>query len=195
MTVDEFKSELLKYDVEIIYNQHLLAGEVWILQNLYGDKWHVKYDELKLFISDKLSVHFNDISIAGSAKFGFSINPYKSFKVFNNNSDIDIIIVSQKLFYRFWSAYRRDSYAEIRTESFDKVTLSIFRKYLSADYLDKSNEDYVLWVKQTEGFEKDLQARFLIDNAIHYRIFESWDSAKDYYIHGLKRLKERLEDA
>lgn len=193
MTVDEFKTELATYDVESIYNRHLLAGDVWFLHNLYGDKWHEKYDELRLFISDKLSVHFNDISIAGSAKFGFSINPKKDFKSFDYNSDIDIIVVSQKLFYRFWNAYRRDSYAEIRTRDFNGVMFSIFRKYLSADYLDKSNEDYVMWVKQTEGFEKDLQARFLIENAIHYRIFESWDSAKEYYIHGLKVLKDDLE--
>lgn len=193
MDIEQFKSDLKVYSIEEMYNRYLISGDVWIMKRLFGEEWHEKYDEFKLYISDRLLVHFNDIAIAGSAKTGFSINPNKNYKVFDDCSDIDVIIVSQKLFYRFWDAYISDSYAEIRTPYFRTVCFSVFRRYVNVEYLSKSNKEYISWTKQTEGFEKDLQFRFLIENDIHYRIYESWDSAKYYYMNGIKKLKDRLE--
>ena len=191
--IEQFKQDLQNHSVDEVYDKYFISGDVWIVKQIHGVNWHEKYDELKLFISNRLSVHFNDIAIAGSGKLGFSMDPKKNYKCFSEESDIDIIVISQKLFYRFWEAYRRDSYAEIKTPHFTTVTFWIFRKYLSAENLSKTNEDYISWEKQTQGFEKDLQTRFLIENDIHYRIFESWDSAKEYYINGLRKLKDNLE--
>ena len=44
--------------------------------------------------------------------------------------------------------------------------------------------------KKTQGFEKDLQLDFEIENDIHYRIFESWDAAKDYICQALLKQKK-----
>ena len=110
MTIDE-KKEILKKEAEEIYNNYFISGEVWVFRQLNGDKWFEQYDAFKKFISKKLGVHYNDIGIAGSAKLGFSLNPDKNLKDFDDSSDIDIIIVSRTLFERFWQEYLNDSYS------------------------------------------------------------------------------------
>lgn len=188
MGIAEYKSDLKSLTAEEIYNKYVIGGDIWFFKNKFGSMWYDKYDSFKLFISKKLGVHYNDIAIAGSAKLGFSINPAKNFKEFDESSDIDIIIISQKYFYMFWDSYRRDSYASIKTKiDFNLVCFSIFRKYLTLDGFDLTNAEYASWLKKTQGFEKDIQLRYGIENEIHYRIFESWDAARDYYMLSIER--------
>lgn len=189
----EYKGDLLKIPVEEVYNKYIIGGDVWYFKDKYGENWFDIYDQFKIFISKKLEVHYNDIAIAGSAKLGFSLNPTKNFRLFNEESDIDIIVISRKYFYLFWDSYRRDSYAEVRTPNFNKVCFGIFRKYIIFDGFKKNNLDYLKWLKKTQGFEKNLQLEFEIENSIHYRIFESWDAAKDYYIASIVKSKKIIQ--
>ena len=189
----EYKEDLLKIPVEEVYNKYIIGGDVWYFKDKYGENWFDIYDQFKIFISKKLEVHYNDIAIAGSAKLGFSLNPTKNFRLFNEESDIDIIVISRKYFYLFWDSYRRDSYAEVRTPNFNKVCYGIFRKYIIFDGFKKNNLDYLKWLKKTQGFEKNLQLEFEIENSIHYRIFESWDAAKDYYIASIVKSKKIIQ--
>lgn len=189
----EYKEDLLKIPVEEVYNKYIIGGDVWYFKDKYGENWFDIYDQFKIFISKKLEVHYNDIAIAGSAKLGFSLNPTKNFRLFNEESDIDIIVISRKYFYLFWDSYRRDSYAEVRTPNFNKVCFGIFRKYIILDGFKKNNLDYLKWLKKTQGFEKNLQLEFEIENSIHYRIFESWDAAKDYYIASIVKSKKIIQ--
>ena len=189
----EYKEDLLKIPVEKVYNKYIIGGDVWYFKDKYGENWFDIYDQFKIFISKKLEVHYNDIAIAGSAKLGFSLNPTKNFRLFNEESDIDIIVISRKYFYLFWDSYRRDSYAEVRTPNFNKVCFGIFRKYIIFDGFKKNNLDYLKWLKKTQGFEKNLQLEFEIENSIHYRIFESWDAAKDYYIASIVKSKKIIQ--
>ena len=58
----------------------------------------------------------------------------------------------------------------------------------------RNNEYYNNWLRKTEGFEKDIQLKFKIGNEIHYRIFESWDSVKLYYMYSIDKLKNSEEE-
>jgi len=189
-----FLRDLRALSTEQVYNKYLVGGDIWYFKNQYGKGWYDVYDKFRLFISAKLGVHYNDVALAGSAKLGFSISPKKNFKDFDENSDIDIIIISQKIFYLFWEAYIKDSYAEIKMPNFQAVYFSIFRRYIIFDGFTLSNKIYADWVKKTQGFEKDIQLKFGIENEVHYRIFESWDSAKDYYMSSIDRSKCEMEE-
>lgn len=193
MDIEEYKKDLLSCDIEQVYTKYVIAGEVWYFKRKFGDDWFNKYNEFRLFISKKLGVHFNDIAIAGSAKIGFSLNPDKEYKRFDEESDIDIIIISQSLFYKFWKSYLVDSYSIVRVKNYSYVCSCIFRKFITFEGFKNSNVDYSEWEKQTRGFEKDLQLQFGIEHNIHYRIYESWDAAQMYYISGMQKSKERLE--
>ncbi len=193
MNIDEMKAAIECKTAEEIYNEYFISGDVWIFKSIFGDKWFYQYDKFKKYVAQKLDVHYNNIGIAGSAKLGFSLNPAKSYMPFNENSDIDIIIVSQNLFNEFWNQYLNDSYnPTARINNMSKVCFCVFRKYMSLDCF-RNNDYYNKWQKKIDGFEKDIQLRFQIENDIHYRIFESWDSVKMYYISSINRLIELKE--
>lgn len=189
MNVEEMKAAIESTPAEEIYNELYISGDVWLFKKLFKDNWFLQYDEFKKYIAKKLDVHYNNVGIAGSAKLGFSLNPQKDYKAFDETSDIDIIIVSQRLFYEFWEQYLNDSYnLTTRIKNINYVCFCIFRKYLTLDCF-RNNDYYNDWQKKTGDFEKDIQLLFQIENDIHYRIFESWDSVKMYYISSINRLK------
>lgn len=194
MDVECIKTAIASKSSEEIYDELFISGEVWIFKNIYGDNWFEQYDGFKKYISNKLKVHYNDIGIAGSAKLGLSLNPEKNFKKFDDKSDVDIIIVSRKLFNEFWEQYLYDSYNPTATiKNIKYVTFCIFRKYLTLDCF-RNNAYYNEWQRLTNGFEKDIQLYFQINNEIHYRIFESWDTVKMYYVSSINKLKGLEED-
>ena len=189
MNVEEMKAAIESTPAEEIYNELYISGDVWLFKKLFKDNWFLQYDEFKKYIAKKLDVHYNNVGIVGSAKLGFSLNPQKDYKAFDETSDVDIIIVSQRLFYEFWEQYLNDSYnLTTRIKNINYVFFCIFRKYLTLDCF-RNNDYYNDWQKKTGDFEKDIQLQFQIGNDIHYRIFESWDSVKMYYISSINQLK------
>ena len=190
-----FKTEIIKMTSEDIYDNYYISGEVWIFKKIYDNNWFIKYDEFKKYISKKLGVHYHDIGIAGSGKLGFSLNPSKKFKSFDDESDIDIIVVSSKLFNEFWEQYLSDSYnPTARIDRIRTVSFCIFRKYLNLNYF-RNNEYYNNWLKKTGDLEKDIQLLFQIENEINYRIFESWAAVKLYYMSSIDNCKKEMENA
>lgn len=189
MTVEDMKAAIKAKSADEIYNEFFISGEVWIFKSTFGESWFEQYDKFKKYVAKKLGVHYNNIGIAGSAKLGFSLNPTKNFRNFNSTSDVDIIIVSQRLFNEFWEQYLYDSYKPTtKIKNIYDVGFCIFRKYMRLDCF-RNNEYYNNWQKKIGGFEKDIQLRFQIGNDIHYRIFESWDSVKMYYVSSINKLK------
>lgn len=189
MDVHELREACKSKSSSEIYDEYFISGKVWIFEKIYGDRWFNEYDRFKKYIAQKLNVHYNNISIAGSAKLGYSLNPAKNFKAFDENSDVDIIIVSEKLFSEFWQEYINDSYnPTTKVDNVKYVSYCVFRKFLTLDYF-RQNAYYERWKKLTNGFEKDIQLMFRIENEIHYRIFESWDSVKAYYTSSIEKIK------
>jgi hypothetical protein len=73
----------------------------------YGDCYKLDQDSyyaLKSQIADFFDVHTSEVLVVGSGKLGFSIVGSKLFRPFDDNeSDIDIAIVSASLFDRIWT--------------------------------------------------------------------------------------------
>jgi hypothetical protein len=63
-----------------IYHKYLIGQEIWYFQNNGEGNFSADYDEFKKFISVKLGIPFNNISIVGSAKTKYSFSPLKDFK-------------------------------------------------------------------------------------------------------------------
>jgi hypothetical protein len=191
LNVDEFKKVLVNNGCKETYNNYIIGGSVWYFENSFRDHWFSEYNSFKLYISNVLNMHYNDIAIAGSAKLGFSINPKKDFKIFNESSDIDIIIISHKLFIKFWNSYLQDS-INFYIRDYDHVCSAIFKRFIIFNGFTLSNDVYADWERLTNGFEKNLQLRFKISNEIHYRIFDSWDAAEIYYLKSLDDCRAKL---
>src|SRR5712692_614004 len=54
-----------------------------------------------------LGVMRADITVVGSARFGFSMRPYAELRAFTDRSDIDVIVVNADVFDGLWIALLR----------------------------------------------------------------------------------------
>ena len=130
MNVDEIKDFINSNSEKNIYDKYLLGQDVWYFsENIKNENPLLFYDKFKKFISSNLNIHFNNISIIGSAKTKFSFSPSKNFKEFHDKSDFDIVLVSSELFMFFWSAFKEISQNQF-LGNYQNVTSNIFRNFI-----------------------------------------------------------------
>jgi len=94
-----FKAELnndLISDIAII-RKNLLHGNPIIFQ-----EDEEKYFFLKQKVANFFNVSTTKVVMVGSAKLGFSIAPKKLWKDFNDESDIDLVVISEDVFDEYW---------------------------------------------------------------------------------------------
>ncbi len=77
--------------------KYIISGECAVISG-------AQYFELRSEVADRYEVHPNEVLVVGSGKLGFSIAPAKRYRHFTDTSDIDVVIVSPKLFDRMWKA-------------------------------------------------------------------------------------------
>lgn len=96
--ITEFKDKLNQDTAEKeLINRYLIFGTPYI----FKDDESIYYT-LKEKIATYFEVSHTDVYMTGSAKLGFSIAPQKLWKKIGDDSDIDIAIISEKLFDTFW---------------------------------------------------------------------------------------------
>jgi hypothetical protein len=194
--MEEFKAHLKQKETKWIYRKYLLGHDVWYFREYLNDTSHANvYDDLKIFMSEKLDVHVNNIAIVGSAKLGYSITPSKEklFQPFSDNSDIDIAIVSPEIFRQSWSAFielSRKGYLR----GYKNITSNIFRRFVTLKQPDHRSDFFRLWNGKVEPCKKDLQTVFSMSHDINYRIYESWEAVESYHCNGIEKLKNQFEE-
>jgi hypothetical protein len=191
--LEEFKEKLLTDDIRDVYQRYLLGHNIWYFREKKGAaNFAQEYDELKLYMSQKLELHVNNIAIVGSAKMGFSLSPSKKFRLFGEKSDIDIVIVSDKVFHASWLAYR-ELHQKGYLSNYTDVAKDIFRGFVSLKKVDTRASFFDSWSRKVDPLKKDFQTVFDIPHEVNYRIYDSWESVEDYHKAGLRILKNQVE--
>ncbi|APC39647.1 hypothetical protein [Clostridium estertheticum] len=97
--LDNFKVDLKDNTMSNlqITRRHFSFGTPYIF-----DKDESKYYKIKEKIADKFLIHTDSVKMVGSAKLGFSIAPHKLWKPLNDESDIDMVIISNDIFDLYW---------------------------------------------------------------------------------------------
>lgn len=177
-----------------IYYEYLIGQKVWYFQS-FSDDYENSYDDFKKFISKKLDVPFNNVSVVGSAKTKFSLSPSKNFKEFDEHSDFDLIIVSRKIFKNIWNAYREVA-LERHLASYQYKCSNVFNGFVSLKDTDQTYGKSVLedWQRKVLTFKAELQLKFNIQHEVNYRIYSDWESVQDYHMRGIAKLKGGLNE-
>lgn len=199
MKKEKFIEDLKTKESSDIFLDYLQGNDVWYFSEFLKEaNASIAYDKFKKFVAQSLDVNFNNISIVGSSKIGFSMNPDKEFRDFcpddpdpKKISDIDLIIVSSKFFHKFWEAYL-ELHSNKVYFSYPFVTSSIFRKFVSIKNPKPLNPFFKEWIAKIEKFNKDYQTIFGIKHEINYRIYESWEAVELYHLKGIQELKEKI---
>jgi hypothetical protein len=109
---------------EVIVQKYIAHGTPYIFKDDED-----KYFDLKREIAANFSEHYNNIHMVGSAKLGFSIAPSKLWKPFTVESDIDIVIVSTKLFESLWGSLHEFNIALTNRTKQEDATYKSFLNY------------------------------------------------------------------
>jgi hypothetical protein len=194
MQLDDFKRLLNgdQSDVDVC-RKYLFSSDVWLFREKKFENPANKYDELKLFFADRLSLSNSNVGVVGSAKTGFSLHPTKNFRSFDNeHSDIDIVLISDRYFLQFWGELLQFYYSAGTYVSSYEID-SVFRKFIS---LKRDNsypsEAMRSWNQKMDAMKSDFFTDFQIANKLTYRIYQSWEAVEQYHVSSIAKLRTNL---
>ncbi|MFG0322125.1 hypothetical protein ACF8EF_07260 [Pseudomonas sp. zjy_15] len=121
--IDDFKKDLSNLSSLQIVRKYIFAAESHILTT-------DQHYQLKERVCEHFNVEYNDVIMVGSGKLGFSIKPNRRFEAFGDESDIDIAVVSTRLFEKVWT----EAYAFKKGGAYWPKSSEFFR-YLSEGWI------------------------------------------------------------
>lgn len=199
----EIVNDLCNLSENEFYLKYIVKSYIWYFeqyQQLPSHQVMEKIDCFKEIISQSFDVSFHSAQIVGSAKLGVSLAPKKHLRDFiveasNENekeSDIDIAIVSDKLFHDMWDKLRKAK-NETVIPRYKMLVSSVFNGYINdKDFKDIDAKVRREWSEKVSESNKKLQGNLSILHPISYRIYRSWEDMEDYQMRGIRELKEVL---
>jgi hypothetical protein len=198
----DFSVESIKRDLKILSEKEFLVRYLLRSDNWYFSKYQSKseadsitqMDILKEILNKYIGVAFHNVLMVGSGKIGCSLSPNKDFKKFDDgddNSDIDIAIISSKLFDYLWEKIRIE-YSIKYIDQYEQITSSIFRGFINERNFKNISEVRPDWNARIDSANKSLQRHLSIYHPVNYRIYRSWEDLEAYHILGIKKLKEKI---
>lgn len=190
MTSDDFVRVLQEQGVRYVYSHCLFNNEVHIFEQNFPDEHLFKYQEFKARVSDVLGVSLQNIAIVGSAKMGFSLTPGRSYEPFDEDSDLDLIIVCPTLFRELWGGYF-DYINSFTGRSYSDIAKGVFRHFVSVkaeEVVGDQLQYFQSWIDKVDGLRLQLQLEFKLPMEINYRVYEDWKYVDKYHMSGLSQL-------
>lgn len=197
------KSDLLLLDPKEFYLKYIVKSYNWyfsdylqVPQNQLVDKM----DSFKEIVSSYFGVTFHSLQIVGSAKTGYSLSPRKVLRPFHDeipgepSSDIDIAVISEKLFQGFWDKLRKVKGIWKDRVYYNHLTESIFRGYINEKDLLKIEGPREELEAIISPANMALQDKLGFIHPITYRLYRSWDDLEEYQIIGISKAKRALEE-
>lgn len=190
MNCVELQDALRSKGSKFVFNQFLLNEDVYILRQKYKESAPSIYHDIKVVVSDVLDVPVKNVAIVGSAKTGYSLTPGRNYSPFSDESDLDLVIVSDGLFRELWenklnfiNSATGQAYADVAKNIF-KHFISIKSEEVQGDQL----EYFSGWINRVDKLRKNLQLNFKLPVEVNYRVYDAWKYVEQYHIAGLNAL-------
>ena len=197
------REDLLSLEPKDFYMKHIVKSHNWYFSDYLRfsqDEIVDKMDHFKEIVSTLLSVNFHNVQIVGSAKVGYSLSPSKLFSPFHDecpdkpSSDIDIAIISEQLYKRFWDELRGAKKIRYKQAYYNHLTESIFRGYINEKDLMKVDGLCDEWESLIRPINVVLQDTLGFVHPITYRVYRSWEDLEEYQLIGITKAKKYLEE-
>lgn len=196
------RDDLLELDPYAFYLKHIVKSHNWYFSDYLqfpSDTIVDRMDYFKEIVSSHLQINFHSLQIVGSAKTGYSLSPHKILTPFHDekpgvpSSDIDIAIISDRLFHHFWSELRGVRGLWNKQPYFSRLTTSIFRGYINEKDLTAISGPDKEWEALVRPINMKLQDSLGFVHPITYRVYRSWEDLQDYQLGGIAKAKKTLE--
>ncbi len=195
----DIKNDLLSMDAKDFYLKHIVKSYNWYFNEYLkvpSDEILDRLDCFKEIISKNFNISFHSSQLVGSAKLGYSLSPLKCLKPFmEDSSDIDIALVSEKLYSYYWEQLRKKKAFRVYQEYFYvNLTRSIFRGYIDEKFLTGIEDIRTVWQKMKDPTNKSLQDKLSVMHPINYRIYRSWEDLEEYQLSGIVKACKTIKE-
>lgn len=186
----DFKTEITNTDISFITSKWIIEKVPFIFS---GDlELYIKWKEI---LASKIGVDSKAIVLTGSASVGFSLNPDNNLREYNNESDIDVAIISQHYFDISWHFLRnvgtqRYGYTRKVQDSIDDHrNRLIYWGTIATDKIIQIlpfGEKWITALNEMAAFEPTK------DRIINIRIYKDFEALRAYHLNNLKIIKDKL---
>ena len=204
-TIEALRNDIITLDVQALYQKYLLSSDNWYFENILSDSsgsYSVSEiaERFNLIISNEFDISPQNIVMVGSGKLGYSLTPpqndmetklFKSFCVDGKErkiSDIDIAIISEELFDRFWNLLRKSFKLQYKA-LYDHIPIAVYRGYINENHLLKIEGCRKDWRSVSFTSKKALHSDLFIQHDINYRLYRNWYDFQDYHLQALRKIK------
>lgn len=175
--IGHFREDLKLLAARDIVNKHVLTGSCCMLAD-------DKYVELRGVVAEKFGLQRAEVVVVGSSRLGFSISPDKRFRHFGEESDIDVAIISDRLFSEIWQEVHRFN------ENGGYWEIGPFRKYLFQGWIrpDKlpPEHTFALAKEWWEFFKVVTQTNKFGPYKVKAGLYKSWYFLEAYQLKSVK---------
>lgn len=185
--------ETIREDLEKLPSSYFVTK--WMLDTIpyIFESEPFDYITWRTELSGKMNVDPTDILISGSANLGFSLNPAKNFKTFNESSDVDVCIVSPYYFDTAWREMLRIDLHSISPQMGNAVKdhrmRLIYWGTIATDRILPLLSFGPTWdriINESRRFD------VLKDREINFRIYKDRKAVRDYLIQSVEKSKELI---
>ncbi len=205
-TLDEIKKDLRELPEKQFYTKHIIRSDNWYFESYMKknqDEVLHMIDDYRLIISEEFGISFNSVLMVGSGKLGYSMSPpdsehpekSKTFLPFNDDetirkiSDLDIAIISNELFHKYWKAFR-NSFKTRYKNTYLHVYNELYRGYINERNIMEVDGCRREWNEKAALSKKRLHSDLFLQHDISYRIYRNWEDFEEYNIQNIKKLKQ-----
>lgn len=200
VTIEQFKSILLSRPLDEIAKNYIFAGNPFAFRS--------SPSALPLLIDHlvkQLGVQSTSIYIVGSGKLGFSLNPDNFPRPFSESSDIDVVIIDQRMFDTVWTTLLKWHYPRRTLElpGIDRQWIGSRKKDLYWGWFlpDKIQFDGLSFPSVLKpvrdisttwfnAFQSLSQYDEFLGRTVSGRLYRTWDHALLYHMEGLRLLSQ-----
>ncbi|MFX1708820.1 hypothetical protein PV783_32945 [Chitinophaga sp. CC14] len=153
------------------------------------------YIDWKERLSTLIQVDSKAFVFTGSSSVGFSLNPFKDLRPFDDQSDIDVAIISGIHFDIAWHFLRNIGPKYHRLKPKEKGAIDdhkgrlIFHGTIATDKIVQLLPFGIDWVNAMSVMSKIAPT---IDRTINFRIYKDFEALKAYQKNGVNKIRDKL---
>ncbi|MDE4620835.1 hypothetical protein [Sinorhizobium meliloti] len=146
-------------------------------------------------LATRLDVDPKDIVLTGSAALGYSLNPHKHFKAFDERSDVDCGIISAHHFDVAWRHLRRLRPQWLMLPRASRQAITIHREnyiFTGTVATDKILSILPFGPQWKAALEAMATREPTVNRDVKLRIYKDYDALRQYHAHNVGRLRDTL---
>lgn len=202
VTAEELRELVFTTPAEQLVDQHVFGGHPYVFRSAPTD-----YEVLLKDLASSLKIPATDITIVGSAKTGFSMDPDAFGTPFREESDVDVVVVDAIRFDRLWYSLVGWEYRLGPQQGFRRAWLKrrhddvywgwFFDERLNTSGFSRAAALRTVRDISNEWFEAfqsiGLRHATLAGRKFRGRLYRSWVHARMYHVHGLLKYRDNVQ--